>query len=360
MARDLHDVLDAILAGVVVIDAEGTVEQLNTAACRILEHSVQAATGVPVERLLGPAHALARLGRKVLETGIPSTESGQKIESRFNPDLRVDVAASPLLCEGGALDGAVLVLRDRSAQRRLERFEAERERLAFFGRIAAGLAHEVRNPLGGIRGAGELLSHRAEDDKTRETADLIVRESTRIANLVDDFMVFARGDRLRLRASNLHRILDQVLDLLAHDPLSRECSIERAYDPSIPELLLDANRLTQVFLNLTRNAFQAMEGRGGRLTITTRMTLDHRVFTESGRLVPTVATWIRDTGPGMGEEELRQATIPFFTKRSDGTGLGLSVAEYWVSEHGGTLHIESAPGEGTTVRVTLPLRREEK
>ena len=358
MARDLRDVLDAILAGVVVIDAEGIVEQLNSAACGILEHSAHAAVGNPVERLLGPSHALARLGRKVLATGISSSENGQQIEGRFNEDLRVDLAASPLFDETGVPDGAVLVLRDRSAQRRLERFEAERERLAFFGRIAAGLAHEVKNPLGGIRGAGELLSLRAEDGKTRETADLIVRESTRIANLVDDFMVFARGDRLRLAASNLHRILDQVLDLLAHDPLSRHCSIERAYDPSIPDLLADADRLIQVFLNLIRNALQAMEGEGGRLTLTTRITLDHRVFTESGRMIPTVATWIRDTGPGMDEEELRQATIPFFTKRSDGTGLGLSVAEYWVSQHGGTLQIESAPGQGTTVLVTLPLRRE--
>jgi len=149
-----------------------------------------------------------------------------------------------------------------------------------------------------------------------------------------------------------------VLDLLAHDPLSRHCSIERAYDPSIPDLLADADRLIQVFLNLIRNALQAMEGEGGHLTLTTRITLDHRVFTESGRMIPTVATWIRDTGPGMDEEELRQATIPFFTKRSDGTGLGLSVAEYWVSQHGGTLQIESAPGQGTTVLVTLPLRRE--
>ena len=358
MARDLRDVLDAILAGVVVIDAEGIVEQLNSAACGILEHSAHAAVGNPVERLLGPSHALARLGRKVLATGISSSENGQQIEGRFNEDLRVDVAASPLFDETGSPDGAVLVLRDRSAQQRLERFEAERERLAFFGRIAAGLAHEVRNPLGGIRGAGELLSLRAEDGKTRETADLIVRESTRIANLVDDFMVFARGDRLRLAASNLHRILDQVLDLLAHDPLSRHCSIERAYDPSIPDLLSDADRLIQVFLNLIRNALQAMESEGGRLTLTTRITLDHRVFTESGRMIPTVATWIRDTGPGMDEEELRQATIPFFTKRPGGTGLGLSVAEYWVSQHGGTLLLESAPGEGTTVRVTLPLRRE--
>lgn len=358
MARDLHDVLDAILAGVVVIDAQGIVEQLNSAACDILEHSAHAAVGSPVERLLGPSHALARLGRRVLATGHSSSEDSQKIAGRFNEDLRVDVVASPLFDDTGVLDGAVLVLRDRSAQRRLEWFEAERERLAFFGRIAAGLAHEVKNPLGGIRGAGELLSLRAGDDKTRETADLIVRESTRIANLVDDFMVFARGDQLRLAASNLHRILDQVLDLVAHDPLSRCCSIERSYDPSIPEFLADADRLIQVFLNLIRNALQAMEDGDGRLTLTTRVTLGHRVFTEKGQMVPTVATWIRDTGPGMDEEELRQATTPFYTKRPEGTGLGLSVAEYWVSQHGGTLHIESAPGEGTTVRVSLPLRRE--
>jgi two-component system nitrogen regulation sensor histidine kinase GlnL len=358
MARDLRDVLDAILAGVVVIDVDGSVDQLNSAACRILERSADAAKGIPVERLLGPAHALARLGRKVLETGIPSSEAGQEIERRFNEDLRVDVAASPLFDETGVLDGAVLVLRDRSAQRRLEQFESERQRLAFFGRIAAGVAHEVKNPLGGIRGAGELLSLRAEDAKTREIADLIVRESTRIANLVDDFMVFARGDRLRLEATNLHLILDQVLDLLNHDPLSSHCSVERAYDPSIPELLADADRLTQVFLNLTRNALQAMEDGGRRLTITTGVTLDHRVPTESGRLVPTVAVWITDTGSGMGEEELSQATTPFYTRRSEGTGLGLSVAEYWVSQHGGTLHIDSTPGQGTTVRVSLPLRRE--
>jgi two-component system nitrogen regulation sensor histidine kinase GlnL len=343
---------------VVVIDADGTVDQLNSAACRILEQSADASKGAPVERLLGPTHALARLGRKVLETGVPTIETGQEIESRFHEGLRVDVAASPLFDETGVLDGAVLVLRDRSAQRRLEQFEAERERLAFFGRIAAGVAHEVKNPLGGIRGAGELLSMRAEDTKTREIADLIVRESTRIANLLDDFMVFARGDRLRLRAFNLHLILDHVLDLLSHDPLSGQCTIERAYDPSIPELLADADRLTQVFLNLTRNALQAMESGGGRLTITTGMTLDHRVLTGSGRPLPTVAVWIGDTGTGMGEEELRQATTPFYTARSEGTGLGLSVAEYWVSQHGGTLHIESAPGQGTTVRVTLPLRRE--
>jgi nitrogen-specific signal transduction histidine kinase len=184
-----------------------------------------------------------------------------------------------------------------------------------------------------------------------------VREATRIAALVDDFMVFARRDRLRLARANVHRILDGVLALLSHDPLGEAVEIVRAYDPSIPEFAADADRLIQVFLNLMRNSLQAMEGTNGTLTVTTRMTLDHRIALEDGKPLPTLAVWIRDTGCGMSPDELRQATTPFFSARQGGTGLGLAVADYWVAQHRGTLHLESELGAGTTVRVTLPLRK---
>jgi two-component system nitrogen regulation sensor histidine kinase GlnL len=311
-----------------------------------------------VERLVTPDHAVARLGRQVLASGLAISEAQQAVERRGGGDLVVDVAASPLLDGAGAVDGVVLVLRDRSAHRRLEQLEAERERFAAFGRIAAGLAHEIKNPLGGIRGAGELLARRAETAKSKETAELVVREATRIAALVDEFMVFAHGETLRLAPVNVHRVLDDVLALLALDPLAERVDVVREYDPSIPELLADADRLTQVFLNLARNALQAMEEKGGTLTITTRMTLDHRISLSPGRPVPTLGVWFTDTGRGMGGAELRQATTPFFTTRTGGTGLGLAVADYWVAQHQGTLSLESTPGQGTRVRVTLPLRRD--
>jgi two-component system, NtrC family, nitrogen regulation sensor histidine kinase GlnL len=358
VARELRHVLEAILAGVVVIDREGLVEEVNGAACRMLERSAEAVVGQPVEALAAAGHALARLGRTVLATGSSTSEAEQPLARRGEEDLSVDVAASPLFDDRGALDGAVLVLRDRAASRRLERLEAERQRFADFGRIAAGLAHEIKNPLGGIRGAGELLAQRAEHPKAKETAELIVREATRIAGLVDEFMIFARGEALRLAPINLHRVLDDVLALLAHDPLARRIAIERVYDPSIPELLADADRLMQVFLNLMRNALEAMAGGAGRLTVATRMALDHRVSIAPQRLVPTLAVLVSDTGPGMDEETLREARTPFFTTRPGGTGLGLAVADYWVAQHLGTLVLESVPGEGTTARVSLPLRRE--
>jgi len=351
--RDLGHVLDALLDGVIVLDPQGRVERLNAEACRILEGSAETLSGQAVERLLGPAHGMARLARATLASGSSTAESAQPVERRHERSLVVDVAVAPLLDAAGAPDGAVIVLHDRTLQHSLEVQAAERERLDAFGRIAAGLAHEIKNPLGGIRGAAELIALRARDDKTRETAELVIREARRIATLVDDFTVLAEADALRLETTNLHLVLDQVLDLLAVDPLGARAKVERRYDPSIPEFLADPDRLTQVFLNLGRNALQAM-AEGGRLVITSRLLLEARV----ARRGPSVAVEFRDTGSGIPPEVLDQVRTPFFTTRPGGTGLGLSVAEYWVARHGGFLALESAVGEGTCVRVALPLRRQ--
>ncbi len=357
MAHTVQDVMEALLSGVVVVDSQGCVDEINSVASRVTEQSRETALGRPIEDLVTADHAIAQLTRKVLSNGIPISLPEQRIERRSGEDAVVDIAVSPVFSEGRGPDGAVLVLRDRFANRRLEQLEAERERFIAFGRIAAGLAHEVKNPLGGIRGAGELLARRSETDKNRETADLIVRESTRIAKLVDDFMVFARVDELHLAPANIHRVLDAIIDLLSHDPLAQGIEIVRSFDPSLPEVLIDADRIHQVVLNLAQNALQAMEGGTGRLEFRTRMTLEHRIALETGRPLPTLAIWVIDDGRGMDPDELREAHTPFFTTRSGGTGLGLAVADYWAAQHLGSLDLESEKGVGTRARLTLPLRR---
>jgi two-component system nitrogen regulation sensor histidine kinase GlnL len=354
LARDLTGVLDAVLAGVVVLDAESRVEFLNTAACRILETSDEAARGLPVERLLGRDHAIVRLARSVLAGGGSAAVNACPLERRLEPDLSVDVTASPLFDAAGRVDGAALVLRDITLRQTLQGLVAERESLQAFGRIAAGVAHEVRNPLGGIRGAAEILASRASDAKTLDAAELIVREVDRIAALVDDLMVFTHGE-LRVATLNVHRVIDDVLALVAHDRLASGIDIQRLYDPSIPEIEADEGRLRQVVLNLVRNALQAMEGRG-RLAVATRMTLDQRLRGPGGEPVPTVAIEVRDSGPGIPADVLAKLATPFFTTRPGGTGLGLAVSKHWVARHGGSLQVVSTPGEGTRVRVVLPLR----
>lgn len=357
MARDPSGVLDAVLAAIVVLDERGCVELVNAAACRMLELGPDAARGRRVEELLGPDHSLARLARSVLESGRSAAEDGCQMQRRGGEERTVDVAASPLFDASGEHDGAVLVLRDSTLQRSLQRVSAEREQLSALGGIAAGVAHEVKNPLGGIRGAAELLAARAADAKTVDAAELIVREVDRIATLVDDLMIFTQGGSVKLAPVNIHRILDDVLDLLAMDPLGRGVEVERLYDPSLPDVLLDADRMNQVFLNLARNALQAMGGRG-TLTIKTRMRLDRHLVMPDGEAAPALLVEVRDSGPGIPAEIVDKLGTPFFTTRPGGTGLGITAARHWLDRHGGTLRIDSPAGGGARARVELPLRTE--
>ncbi len=357
MARDLSGVLDAVLAGILVLDEDGRIELVNSAACRILETSAESAQGLSIERLLGPNHSIAKLARGVFASGRAAVDSEQRVERRGAEPVVVDASASPLFEDGRRVSGVVLFLRDRTIQKRLEELVAERERLSAFGHIAAGIAHEVKNPLGGIRGAAEILAARADDERMKEAAELVVREVGRIAALVDDLMVFARNDEIRLAPVNIHRVLDHVLELHRMDPGARAVRVERAFDPSIPELLADESRLTQVFLNLTQNAMQAMGAEGGTLTIRTRMPLAHVLSTTGEGSVPTLLVTVSDTGPGIAPDVLAELATPFFTTRKGGTGLGLAVSRHWVTRHGGTLRIDSTVGEGTSVEVALPLRR---
>ena len=156
--------LDAMLDGVVLLNARGEVESLNSEACRILETSAEAAVGRPIEDLLGEDQSIATLSRAVLADGRAVIEREYPIVERQGADLVVDASASPLF-RGDNLDGVALMLRDRTIQKSLRDVVSQREALASFGRIAAGIAHEIKNPLGGIRGAAEILGARAGDDK---------------------------------------------------------------------------------------------------------------------------------------------------------------------------------------------------
>lgn len=367
MARDLSGVLDAVLASIVVVDTSGRIDLVNSAACRMFEVSAEAITGQPVEQLLGKSHPTASLILEVLATGRATIQNDLSIERRFDDTIEVDVAISPLFDDVAVEDakpsGAVLVVRDRTIQRRLESVVAEREQLESFGQIAAGIAHEVKNPLGGIRGAAEIIGARATDAKTRNAAEIVVREVERITNLVDDLMVFARSEDMPVAPVNIHRVLDDVLDLVAMDSLCEGVEVQRHYDPSIPELCANARRLTQVFLNLVRNALQAMrdneaaeDDRKSVLKITTRMSLDHRLPGPKGEQLSTLLVKVEDTGPGISLDIQSQLGTPFFTTRDGGTGLGLAVSRHWVSRHWGTLRIEDLEGRGAAVWVLLPLR----
>lgn len=364
MNLDLQGIFDALLEGVVVLDDDDRIEFTNTEARRLLDSAGETATGKRLSDTLGADHPVSLIVDRVRRSGRPAIHDEVELPRRLAPALPVDVSVALIGDEvhpGGPVgdnpnpSGIAIAIRDRSAARTLREEISERERHESYGHIAAGIAHEVKNPLGGIRGAAELLGLSANDERGQKAANLIVAEVDRISGLVDELMVFARGDELDLTSVNIHRTLDALLDLLEMERGYESISVERLFDPSLPELEADPARLQQVFLNLARNAMQAMEETGGKLTLSTRMSLDNRLVGPDGRPRPTIEVSIRDTGPGIAADTLHRLSTPFFTTKQKGTGLGLSVARHWIRRHGGRLRMDSAIGEGTQVCVDLPL-----
>jgi len=351
-------VLDALLDGVLLVDRKGEIRDANPEACRILEASVESIRETAVARHGEVGREVDRLAKRVLAGGQPVLEDDVECDRRGAPPLTLGFAVSPLANPNGSrdVDAVVVVIRDRTIPNTLRAIVSQQKQLASYGLIAAGIAHEVKNPLGGIRGAAELLGGWTGDERSKRAAELIVGEVDRISDLVEELMVFARGDELQSEPTNLHQVLDRVIELARMDPLASGVAIDRIYDPSIPEVPADADRLSQVFMNLLRNALQAVPETSGRVEIETGMSLDHRLTGPQRTSIPTVQVKLSDNGRGIAPAHLERLATPFFTTRDKGTGLGLAVSRHWVTRHHGTLQIESVEGEGTTVRVHLPLQ----
>ncbi len=356
MKHDLQGIFDALLEGVIVLDVTGRIDLLNSEAARLLDSQNEIRAGERLAETLGSDHPICEIVDRVRRSGRATIHDEVDFPRRLAAPIPVDVAVSILGEDGLAAPGIAIALRDRSTARSLREEVSEGERQESYGHIAAGIAHEVKNPLGGIRGAAELIGMDATDERGRKISRLIVDEVDRISKLVDELMVFTGRDRLDLESVNIHRPLDSLLDLLELERGYEKIEIKRLYDPSLPELEADAARLQQVFLNLARNAMQAMEQAGGTLILSTRMTLDHRIVSPEGTPLPTIEISFEDNGPGIPVDLHHRLSTPFFTTKRKGTGLGLSVARHWIRRHGGRLRIRSAPGEGTRVDVHLPIR----
>ena len=356
MNHDLQGLFDALLEGVVVLDDADRIEMVNPEARRLLGAAHDVVPGKTLGEVLGANHPVCRVVERVRRSGRASIHDEVEIPQRFENPIPVDVSVSNIGdAPRGRPSAIAIAMRDRSAARTLREEVSERERQESYGHIAAGIAHEVRNPLGGIRGAAELIGMSSKDDRSRKAASLIVNEVDRISRLVDELMVFARGDRLEYKSVNIHQLLDTLLDLVQLERGHESIQIVRRYDPSLPEFQADESRLQQVFLNLVRNAMQAMEDNPGRVFISTGMTLEHRLVGRDGRAQPTIRIRVQDEGPGIAEGTLHRLSTPFFTTKPKGTGLGLSVSRHWVRCHGGRLRIESVVGQGARIDVDLPL-----
>jgi len=347
-----EDLLSSLQDGVLVLDPAGRVASLNQAAEELTGLSESAARGRPLEALFPPPAPLAALAARTLAQGRSHADFELALRRPDGTQRTVSAMASQVSDPGGRQRGAVLVLRDLSRVRELEAQVRRSERLAGLGVLAAGLAHEVRNPLVGVRAAAQLLGQEpAFPASLGEFTEVIIREVDRLNRLVDDLLALAGTQPLRRRPCNVNQVLEEALRLLAPGLQAGGIAVCRRYDPAIPLVPADPDRLLQVFLNLVRNAAEALAGAPGALTVRTRF---ERVAPQCGG-GSAAAVEVEDDGPGLPPEAAEKLFTPFFTTKARGTGLGLPLSLRIVQEHGGALELASGPGRGATARVLLPL-----
>ena len=227
----------------------------------------------------------------------------------------------------------------------------EQNRLAALGQMAAGLAHEIRNPLAGVKGAAQFLQSESLSGDSKDMLQVIIDEANRLDIVVRQFLDYARPFELDLQQEHVNAVVTHVLTLLRASGVPEGITVVEELAGDLPPMLLDSPRLSQVLLNLMQNALQAMPD-GGRLTVETR-----RVPTRRGAGMVEIV--VRDTGTGISADTLEKLFIPFFTTKASGTGLGLSICQRIVDVHGGELDVQSVEDLGATFLVRLPLPEQE-
>ncbi len=244
-------------------------------------------------------------------------------------------------------------LEETNRQLRAAEADARRaERLAALGQLSAGLAHEIRNPLGVIKGSADMLSRKVAGSEplVAELAGYISSEVNRLNALVVRFLDFARPSKLELRPERISEIVDRALEAAVASFPNAGVKIERQYAPNLPEVPADAQLCEQVFVNLITNAFQAMQAQEGSQEKTLHIVIEEEI--SNGE--PGVAVFVEDTGPGVPPELHEQIFNPFFTSKKDGVGLGLSIVAKIVDDHRGTIRLEKNTPRGARFHVFFP------
>ncbi|MBF0285375.1 MAG: PAS domain-containing protein [Magnetococcales bacterium] len=341
------NLLEQTTVGIIAVDLRGVVRTVNTAAERLLGKPRRLLLDAPLAQRL-PGHPVALdLIERAKRMGAPCRVRNARLSPSPEISVAVSLTAAPLLDGEGRLAGAMLHMEEVGAAERLEEGARLLETLDSVGALALAVAHEVKNPLAGIRGAAQLLEMEGISPGGLECTQLIRAEVDRISRLLDSLLGLADPHPLDQQSVNIHEVLDHVLQLtrgVSPNPT-------RDYDPSLPPVRGDGDRLVQLFLNLVKNAQEAA-GPEGEVSLHTR--ISNQVRMENGRRSLHVMVEVRDNGPGVPEELRQRIFIPFVSTKSGGVGLGLAISQKIVNDHNGLLEVESRPGL-TQFRVFLPM-----
>ncbi len=343
--RVLHErIVESIRSGLITTDLDGNIYTFNAAAAEITGQRLDQVQGKSINSLFGNI-------RESIDLSLAAAGEGEQLP-RFETDLltpdgfavRIGYSVSLLFSEAHEATGLIITFQDLTDIRSMEESVRRKDRLAAVGRVAAGLAHEIRNPLGAMRGAIQVLETKMSAESTESSLmDIILKESDRLNSIITNFLSYARPMAANFSEVNVGEAINDTITLLKHSPDVREHHVLTTKVGTMPiAISADITQLKQIFWNLSRNALQAMPD-GGELTVGVETIPANRI-----RIT------FADTGIGMTPDQVEQLFEPFSNSTTGGTGLGLSIVYQIVKDHNGVINVRSRKGEGTVITVDLP------
>ncbi|MDI6782501.1 MAG: ATP-binding protein [bacterium] len=350
-------IIESMVGGIVTLDRQGKITMLNAAAETLLGVSANELLGKTIfETLPQVADNQRLLG--LIRSGLEESKTYSSIEldmfTRENKRMPIGLTSSLLKDKENLLNGLVVTFKDLTKQKQIQRQLHRSDRLAAIGTLSTAMAHEIRNPLGSMRGLAQLLQEDLPpDDPKWNYAKVIIKETDRLNNIVEELLSFAQASSGGMEFGEFNTLVKEALAIAKeHSAGSRNIRIEQQYDETIPRLKMEKEKMVQALLNLIINAYEASP-ENGLIEIATKFApasadepVPHRGF---------AICEIKNLGAPIPPEDYERIFDPFYTTKKNGTGLGLSIAHQIVAAHSGVIQVESIRGESTIFRVRIPL-----
>lgn len=337
----LDSIINSLEETIILFDKKTKINYVNKSGEELLRKSSKDILGKRLPQILNEKESISPLIKKTIIEG--RTFRGKSATLNTGQIINIDFNLSPFFTNG-KIEGAILSISENINITGREDYDFDS-----IDYLLGSIAHEIKNPLGGIKGAAQLLRNKTQDVCIDEYVDMIIKETDRLNSILQDYLTVCKNPSFN--PVNIHEVMEKALAIMNIAIQKAGITLKRLYDPSLPQVKGDEGKLLQVFLNIIKNAVESMK-KGGKLEVSTYPSKE--LFGEHGKIKRMALVSIKDTGKGISGYDLQEIFIPFYTKKKQGTGIGLAFSKKIIKDHGGFIKVKSQKNKGTCFYIYLP------